>query len=34
VATSITDPLSAINFDTPTAPGALVRLFGTKRLLP
>jgi hypothetical protein len=34
LATSLTDPLSAINFDTPTPPGALVRLFGTKSLLP
>jgi hypothetical protein len=34
VAASVTDPRSTIDFTAPTTPGSLVRLFGTKRLLP
>jgi hypothetical protein len=34
IAPSITDPRSAVDFTVPLAPGSLVRLFGTKRLLP
>ena len=34
LATSISDPYSPVNFDTPTAPGTLAREFGTKELLP
>jgi hypothetical protein len=34
VAPSITDPRSGVDFTTPMTAGSLVRLFGTKRLLP
>ena len=35
VAATITDPLSAVDFTAPTnTPGSMVRIFGTKRLLP
>jgi hypothetical protein len=34
VAPSITDPRSGVDFTTPITAGSLVRLFGTKRLLP
>jgi hypothetical protein len=34
VAPTITDPRSAVDFTSPTIPGSLVRIFGTKRLLP
>jgi hypothetical protein len=34
LAASITDPRSPVDFTAPTPPGSLVRLFGTKRLLP
>jgi hypothetical protein len=34
VAPSITDPRSTVDFTTPMTPGSLVRLFGTKGLLP
>jgi hypothetical protein len=34
LAASITDPRSAVDFTAPTTPGLLVRIFGTKRLLP